>query len=182
MEKSPLSNSGLPCPALCTRLQEDCVNSAHLSLQHPPLLPTFSHHPRQLLSQSHPGNSTEGISASRCPDAVGESIQVAPEYSSTTHRAQLTTHITQLTAHRSQLHRTQVITHITQLTTHTTQVTTHTTQFTTHTAQLTTYNAQLHKAGSMRPLDRLLSLTKASSTLEIMREPRFGKDRFVRTE
>lgn len=46
MEKSPLSNSGLPCPALCTRLQEDCVNSAHLSLQHPPLLPTFSHHPR----------------------------------------------------------------------------------------------------------------------------------------
>ena len=77
--------------------------------------------------------------------------------------------------HSSQLHKTQVTTHTTQLTTHTTQVTTHITQ-------LTTDNAQLHKAGAMRPLGRLLSLTKTSSTLGVIREPRFGKDRFVRTE
>lgn len=34
----------------------------------------------------------------------------------------------------------------------------------------------------MRPLGRLLSLTKPSSTVGITREPRFGKDRFVRTQ
>lgn len=75
--KSRLSNPGLRTSSLF----QDCgqILSTH-HLQHPPPLPTLSHHP-----YSHPVSPTwkpNRISASRWPGAAAESIRAAAEHSS----------------------------------------------------------------------------------------------------